>query len=334
MNKTKIPALPKTIVQADMRKINRSAILEFLRLSGPVSRSEISDQLGLSRPSVKRIIDRLIDKGFVIPIGKTTAGKGRARELLSLNQTNNTVIGIDVGGSHISGALVTIGGEILIEDHQPEKWGDAEENFSHIQTFIENLIQKSHSIEHRLLGVGVGIPGIIEPSSGTVTIAPSLSWSNFPFLEKIQPDFNLPIYVENDVALATLGEHWFGSGIGKKNLVLIAIGTGIGAGIIIEGNLYRGHTNAAGEIGYFLPGREHLNNQYPGFGALEQLASGKGIADRAREIFSETNPPLAEIDDTAAIIKAARMKKPWAQKLIEENHRLLQSDGSQCQPML
>jgi glucokinase len=320
MNQSAKFSLPKTISQAEMRRINRSAILEYLRLSAATSRTEMANQLELSLPSVKRIVDQLMAEGLVVLTGQKEKGRGRSRELLSLNLASQAVIGIDVGGSHIRGALVNIGGEFLFEDHQSQKWAGPEENFEIIQTFIHALLEKSQAETAHLLGIGIGIPGIVAAHTGTVILAPSLGWENYPFLEKLAPQIDIPVFVENDVALAALGESWFGAGIGIKNLVMIAIGTGIGAGVLIDGKLYRGHSHSAGEIGHFLPGLEYLNNEYPGFGALESLASGKGIADRANTIIAstQTDGAISSQADLISVLKAAQNGESWASQLVQE----------------
>lgn len=312
--------LPQTISQAEMRRINRSAILEYLRLSSATSRTEMANDLELSLPSVKRIIDQLLAEGLVVRTGKKEKGRGRSREMLSLNLDSRAVIGIDVGGSHIRGALVSIGGKILLEEYQPQQWSGPELNFEIIQTFIKGLLEKSRAENPQLLGIGIGIPGIVAAQTGTVILAPSLGWENYPFLEKLAPHLSIPVFVENDVALAALGESWFGAGIGIKNLVMIAIGTGIGAGVLINGKLYSGHSHAAGEIGYFLPSPEYLNNQYPGFGALESLVSGQGITDQARTIIAnnQADGALSPQADLLTMLEAAQNDEPWAVQLIQE----------------
>ena len=320
MNPSSKFPLPQTINQTEMRRINRSAVLEYLRLSTATSRTEMGHQLELSLPSIKRIVDQLLDEELVVLTGQKEKGRGRSREMLSLNLVSKAVIGIDVGGSHIRGALVNIGGEILIEDHQPQQWTSPEENFQIIQTFIQDLLEKSLANPVHLLGIGIGFPGIVAAQTGTVILAPSLGWENYPFLEKFAPQIDIPVFVENDVALAALGESWFGAGIGIKNLVMIAIGTGIGAGVLIDGKLYSGHSHSAGEIGYFLPGLEYLDNKYPGFGALESLVSGKGITDRANTILasSQTNSALSSQADLVSVLKAAQNGEAWAAQLVEE----------------
>jgi glucokinase len=131
--------------------------------------------------------------------------------------------------------------------------------------------------------------------------------------------FGLPVFVENDVNLAALGELGFGAGRSAENLVSIAIGTGIGAGIVIGGALYRGHNRAAGEIGYLLPGLECLGQRYDGFGALESRASGTGIAEAARRALTEAGLPIPEGGITAEdVFAAAREGHGWAQRVVDQ----------------
>jgi len=131
--------------------------------------------------------------------------------------------------------------------------------------------------------------------------------------------FSLPVFVENDVNVAALGEFGFGVERNTSNMVCVAIGTGIGAGLIIEGKLYRGHNQGAGEIGYFLPDISFLGRRYEGFGALEELASGNGIARRAQQLLNAQGDALANHPLTAEdVFHYARAGYPWAQTIIDE----------------
>jgi glucokinase len=118
--------------------------------------------------------------------------------------------------------------------------------------------------------------------------------------------------VDNDVNLAALGEHWFGARQNTQNMIVMAVGTGIGAGIIVDGALYRGSREASGEIGQMIPGREFFGTNYVDFGALESIASGTGIAQRARE--SQRNDSIFAED----VFKAARLGQAWALDIVSE----------------
>ncbi len=136
---------------------------------------------------------------------------------------------------------------------------------------------------------------------------------------RLDERYNLPIAVDNDVNFAALGELWFGAEQNVSNMVFITIGTGIGAGIIIDGALYRGAHEASGEIGSMLPDRQFLGKRYEEFGVLETIASGTGIAERARQALKGRRKP-EELDQLLAedVFDAARQGQTWAKKLIDD----------------
>jgi glucokinase len=308
-----------TIAQPEMRAINRYAVLEYLRLHKTASRTELASQLSFSKPTAMRIIDELMASNLVRTAGQKGGQLGRSQELLALAGEENLVIGIDMGGSHISGGIATLGGEILYKIKMMQAWGTAEENFEKVVLFINDMQTELNSHPGRLLGVALGVPGIINSRENLVKLAPSLNWYDFPLLEKIKARIEVPVLVENDVNLAAMGEHWFGGGQGVEHFVMIAIGTGIGAGVILDGKLYRGFRESSGEIGYLLPGLQFLDNKYPNFGAFESLASGKGIAERGQQQWSDANGGAqAPKMDAEVVFKAARDRQPWAEKVIDE----------------
>jgi predicted NBD/HSP70 family sugar kinase len=146
-----------------------------------------------------------------------------------------------------------------------------------------------------------------------------LGWRDLPLQELLVSKFNLPVFVENDVKLAALGEWGFGAGRGAHNLVCISVGTGIGAGVIIGDKLYRGRNQAAGEIGYFVPSAEFLGRTYGEYGALERLASGSGMAERARELLRRIGATTEAQELTSEdVFLAARRGEAWARQVVRE----------------
>ncbi len=304
-----------------MRTINRAAILEFLRLAKAASRTDIAEHLHISLPSVSRIVEGLIDSGLVREVGKKTVShpRGRGQVLLEINLEENLVIGIDLGGSHIYGGLVNLGGQILKEYNNTAISRDSGVNYRNLVEFLQTMLADASKQPQRMLGIAIGVPGIVDSASGIVKLAPAMGWKDFPLLKLLEKNTFLPIILENDVNLATLGEHWFGAGQYVRDMVMIAIGTGIGAGVLLDGVLHRGFTDAAGEIGYILPGIDFLNRKYPGFGALESVASGTGITERARALLSlqaQTTTPLPL--DAEQVFAAASAGEAWAQQTIAE----------------
>lgn len=298
-----------TITATEMRGINRSAILEIIRRESPISRTTIAKRLEISLPTVMRIVDQLVEEGFVRPHGKTEWSGGRRRPLLEFNAEGNVVMGVDMGGSKLYGALSEINGRIIAEAEVDRKGVQGERCYALLTRLISDLLGCPELAGRHIRGIGVGAPGITHHRQGIVKWAYALNWKDFPLKTRLNKQFKLPITVDNDVNLAALGELWFGAGQGVQNMVLITIGAGIGAGIIIDGTLYRGSSEASGEIGHMIAGREFLGKSYVDFGVLESLASATGI--------EKSIPRSAGVRSTDAVFEAASRGQPWARRLVD-----------------
>ena len=310
---------PLTITASAMRDINRSAILEIIRREGPISRTAIAERLDISLPTVMRIVDRLVAEGFIRLEGTTEWSGGRRRPLLEFNSGGFIVLGVDMGGTKMYGALSDLGGNILDEVNIARHGTSGEDSFNYLTTLIDKLLASPQLEGRQVRGIGVGAPGVTLHKEGIVTWAYTLHWDKFPLKARLAGRYHLPIIVDNDVNLAALGELWFGAGQNVQDMVLVAIGTGIGAGVIIDGALYRGAHEASGEIGNMLPGREFLGQNYQDFGALESVASGTGIAARARLLLGSQGNQ-ADLSDLTAedVFEAGRKGAAWAWTVINE----------------
>ncbi|HTP07974.1 MAG TPA: ROK family transcriptional regulator [Anaerolineae bacterium] len=312
-------SLPRTITAQDMRSINRSAILEIIRREGPVSRNTIADRLDVSLPTVMRVVDDLIKEDLVRPQSATQWTGGRRRALLEFNPEGQVVIGVDLGRTKMFGAIADLAGNVLGEADMSRHRTSGEKNFQRLTELIDTLLAHPKIKGRRIRGIGVGAPGITRHKEGIVTWAYTLKWHDFPLKARLDERYNLPIAVDNDVNFAALGELWFGAEQNVSNMVFITIGTGIGAGIIIDGALYRGAHEASGEIGGMLPDRQFLGKRYEEFGVLETIASGTGIAERARQALKGRRKS-EELEQLLAedVFDAARQGQTWAKKLIDE----------------
>jgi glucokinase-like ROK family protein len=312
-------AYPLTIAASAMRDINRSAILEIIRRESPISRTAIAERLDVSLPTVMRIVDELIADGFARSQGDTEWSGGRRRSLLEFNADGHVVLGVDMGGTKIYGALSNLGGNIIDELNFDRHATQGDESYSALIALIDTLLASPKLEGRTVRGIGVGAPGITLHKEGIVKWAFTLNWKDFPLKARLEERYHLPITVDNDVNLAALGELWFGAGQNCQNMILVAIGTGIGAGIIIDRALYRGSNEASGEIGNMLPGRDFLGKSYQDFGALESVASGTGIAERARRAL-KSRRSQADLAGLLAedVFDAARQGQKWAWNLINE----------------
>jgi len=303
-----------------MRGINRSAILEIIRRESPIARTTIAQRLGVSLPTVMRIVDGLIEEGFVRPQGKTEWSGGRRRPLLEFNADGYVVLGVDMGGTEkMYGAVSEIGGNIINEVYIDRYGASGEDCYILLTKLIDTLLASPGLKGRKVRGVGVGAPGITHHRNGIVKWAYALNWKDFPLKEKLTKRYKLPITVDNDVNLAALGEHWFGAGQNIQNMVMIVDGAGIGAGIIMDGTLYRGFREASGEIGHMIPGREFLGKSFSDFGGLESVASGTAMIERARTTLrSRKDPPDLNHLRAEDIFESAQQGEKWANSIVNE----------------
>jgi predicted NBD/HSP70 family sugar kinase len=311
----------KTATTRMIRAINRSAVLGMIRQNSPTSYTQIAQKLNISLPTVMRIVDELIQQDFVRLIGfSQIPAVGRPRGMLEFNGRAYCVICLDLGGPNITGALLDLDGNSLGEIMIPVCKADGQKNLDNVLDMIERLSNLPRSQDQHLLGIGIGIPGVTQVNEGIVTWAASLGWSNLPLVDIIAKRFIYPVFIENDVNIATLAELNFGAGRGVQNFVYLVVRTaGMGAGIVIGGALYRGQHMSSGEVGYLLPGMEYLGKTYEGYGALEYLTSGQGILKRAYSNHYIEKGHHLESDLTLDdVFFAAEKGEIWAKQVIDE----------------
>ncbi len=301
-----------------MRRLNRSNVLDLIRQNSPISPTEISSRLNLSLPTIMRILEELSHQGFVVRLEEQQYSGGRPRSLVSFNGTSHAVIGLDLGGTKMYGTVADLCGTIQAEVYRPSIPSKPDENLNLTIDLIDELLQIPRREGQKVLGIGVGAPGVTLFEDGIVTWAPSLGWRDLPLRDLLAERFNLTVVVENDVNLAALGEYGFGVAKGASSLVCLAVGTGIGSGIVLERKIYRAH-QSAGEVGYLLPSKEALGKRYEHFGALESLASGTGVLQRAQEYLRSMNLPIDVEQLTAErVFDLARSGEGWAQSIVDE----------------
>jgi glucokinase len=216
------------------------------------------------------------------------------------------VAGVDIGGSHFSLVLADGRGRFLARTSSPIRGDEGPEHIlAVVRDAIEVALEERQRQQEDLKAVGVAVPGFVDPKTGVVGVASNLAgWTNVPVAEMLRRRFPVLIQVDNDVNLAALGEMWRGAGRGRRHLLFVAPGTGIGAGIIIDGRLHRGAHHFAGEIGYCCPSPEYLDEDYGLLGCLETLASGPGLLRRARERLGERLRSDATARDVFEIARA------------------------------
>lgn len=302
-----------------IRRLNRSAVLDLIRERSPISRSEIARQLNMSMPTVMRVVDKLQDEDLVRRSGDSEVTGGRPGSLLEFNADGYAVLGLDLGGTKMFGTVADLGGNIQTEIYRPWESNEPDQALEQVCALIYDLLSRPRPPQQQIRGIGVGAPGVTLFESGVVTWAPSLGWRNLPLKDILAGRFGLPVVVENDVNLAALGEYGFGAARQASSAACIAVGTGIGAGIVIDRKIYRGFNQSAGEVGYLPPDVSYLGRRYDSFGALESIASGSGVERRARLLLQKLDLPLpAQGPSAEDVFKAARLGQGWALQVVDE----------------
>ncbi len=264
-----------------MRIHNLQRVLKAVRKSGLISRADITRNTQLSSPTVSALVNGLVKAGLVEEQGEGTSNGGRRPQLVSFNALCGVVLGANIGSTSVQLRLADMNGEV-IEKRNVSLPIDTRPRFvlRRIATTVRSMLKNLADSRTPFLAVVVGAPGMTDLSRGVVLEAVNLDqWVNVPVREMLSVALGVPVIVENDVNLAAVGEHWRGSAQRVRNSVFISIGTGIGAGIIIDDKLYRGHRWHAGEI-------SHLNVDFrewnADFGAAGYLESYLGAPTRKK----------------------------------------------------
>ncbi len=275
-----------------LKQMNARRLLALVRANHPCSRADLVRLSGLSAPTVSSAVDYLERKKLVSRLGPGSSNGGRPPDMIAFNSSRGVVAGIDLGGSTVRMAIADLDGKILGRWSIGTRGNKTPEKIvGLIHAGLLNLLQQAQIAKSRLLAVGVGAPGITDVQAGIVLSAPHLlGWQHVPLRDLLESRLQVPAIVENDVNTAAVGENWLGSARGTRSFVFLAIGTGIGAGIIIDGHLYHGSTWAAGEVGYLLvPGAESSPIQIDRPGALESVLGGNAIARNWRRLCDGTS---------------------------------------------
>lgn len=270
-----------------MQKLNTSLILEIIQESGPISRAELAKQTRLSNPAVSTLIANLMEEGLVEEVGIADSTGGRPARLLQFNPKSGFLVGVDIGANNMSGAVVDMGGNIVLRKSCRSTRG--KESVDILIDLIAELWAEAGQPAEKFKGIGIGIPGITGNNGQRVSFAPALGWDDFDLGATVGARFSVPVFADNDVNCFARGELWQGALKNATNGAALTVGTGIGAGLVIDGRVYRGSQSAAGEVGYWLLGALGPIEKRTGFGHLESIAAGPGIARQAVEKL-ERNP--------------------------------------------
>lgn len=261
-----------------MKKYNKTSLLQTLWNAGPISRSEIADLTNLCRPTVSEIVAELIEERWIEELDSIKGGRGRRPVPLQVNPFGRFVIGVEIRRQEITIIVSNLLAKIQSKyTYLLNGKNDADSVLNKIVEgiqYIQNTIPRE-----QLLGVGIAVPGVVEPRSGVSLFAPSLGWRNVAIAEKIQHETGLLTIIDNDVICIATAEYWYGNGKGKSNFVTLRVDKGIGGSVFIDGKVYRGVHNSSARIGHTTVADDGPKCSCGNYGCLETTASESAIIE-------------------------------------------------------
>lgn len=269
--------------QSVVRALNRNAIFNTLHREGPLSRVQLKGRSGLSGAAVTGVVAELIRDGLVEEREAGVSTGGRPPVFLSVNYGARSAVGIKLMEQHLEMVLINLGGEVqhhiqcLLPDHAPETV------VQKVREAVHLLLSRTGTETSRLLGLGMGLPGVINATSGVCVHSDYLGWDHVPIARLLEEAVGVPVTVDNDVNAFAAAERLFGHGKGASDLAVITVGRGIGAGLIANGQPVRGRDGGAGEFGHVVAEKDGRPCECGKRGCLEAYASEPALVTRAQE---------------------------------------------------
>lgn len=288
----------KKATQQQTKEHNRNLVLKTITDRESISRAEIARVTSLTRTTVSDIVADLIEGNLVSEIGIGSSQGGKNPILLSLVEDSRYLIGLDLSPDEFLGAIFNLRGKIRFSVSQSVHNCSGNDALDAIFEILDRLVGTSFT---PIVGIGVGTPGLVNTDEGVVVNAVNLDWQNLPLARLLQDRYHLPAYVLNDSQAAAMGEYSYGEGhLTDSNLIVINARHGIGAGIIINHQLFQGDGGAAGEIGHTIVVTEGgLRCRCGNYGCLETVASTQALLQQAQRLAAQNNaafPAESEID--------------------------------------
>jgi predicted NBD/HSP70 family sugar kinase len=314
-----------------LRRLNSAAVLRAIRADGPISRAELARTTGLSKPTVNEVVELLLQSEYVAE--SLADGESRPRRpgprarLLSFRGESGHVLGIDIGANKVLVLVSDLTGHVVRSERRrtgKRELRHAEAMLELVRGAADKALAAAEVSRAGLQAVGIGTPGVVDPGSGRIALAPQLGgWEGIQLGRRLEPFFPCPLLVDNEVRLSLLAERWRGAAQGVDDAFLVQIGVGIGGGVLIGGDVYRGASGAAGEIGYLPLFEEDDGDE---LGPFERAAGGTAFARLGRRAAATGESPLLlelaggdpEAIDAETVFAAASQGDRAARAILDE----------------
>lgn len=289
----------RTISRGFARDSNRAAIFATILTRGPLARSDIARETGLSAATVSKVVKPLVDDGYVAEMPGAAGIPGRPTVPVTVNPTRASALGFKLTSTHLTGVIVDLRSDVLATSTRRLRSTDP----SHVVTAIAEMAQRlpaQAGSAGEVLGIGIGIGGHVSSDSRVVQYATFLGWRNIAFADLVEASTGLEVLIENDVDALAVAEQWFGLGKGVSNFALVTVGAGVGSAYVVNDALMHGASGLAGELGHLLVARDGERCVCGNRGCLETLASESAIVRR----IEKADPAVQGLSFADAIARA------------------------------
>ncbi|MEU6352013.1 ROK family transcriptional regulator [Streptomyces sp. NPDC047072] len=311
----------------DIRTANRYEVLRQIIAESPTSRQELAATTGLSLATVATLVGELLDLDMITEVGFEESAGGRPRGLVAVNASGGALIGVDIAETYVHVELFDLGLNVLARAEETMRPGESRPDkvVAHVAAATGSVVAQAGVEAARVLGVGVSMPGQVDRATGISEYAPNWDWHDVPLLDLLSEHIAYPLYLDNPLRACAVAELWFGAARGHGDAVVVILGTGVGAGLILGGGVHRGVSSSAGEWGHstlVLDGRLcHCGNH----GCVETYVGAPGIMRNLLEL-SPDSPLLHPGDQTAtidALAAGVAAQDPVAVKVLKDMARYL-----------
>ena len=323
--------------QTWVRERNLAIALSYLWEAGrPISRAEIVSASGLNKSTVGSLLAQLQNWRFVKEGGRSEPRPGRPGTLLDVNPDGGRLIGVEIGVGFISVVVTDMKARVVWQRKAdvPVAPGPSRRHQTHVLTMTERLVQTAiaHAVGgHRVLGIGLGVPGLVDRATGTLLFAPNLHWRDVPLRDRWVERFGVPVIVENEANAAALGEQMLGTAKGMDDFICLSAGVGLGGGLVVRGKLYGGAGGFAGEVGHMTIVPDGPLCNCGNRGCWETLAGPTAILRQVRKAIADGRSPRRTLVGDGAletlqmdqVLEAAASDDPVVLEILGEVGRYL-----------
>jgi predicted NBD/HSP70 family sugar kinase len=304
----------------------RAAILDVIRASGTISRVELTRATGLTGATISTVVRRLINEGLVLEVGRAESTGGKPRMLLQLDPIARFAIGVHLDHAGITYVLANLGGAIVARWRTPGAGADSPaEVVARIVREIDGMIARTGIDRVRVLGLGVVAPGPIAAPGRMVLTPPSMRpWAAYPLGDALEDSVGVPVLLDNDSTAAAIGEYWAGGIEPSSAFAALYMGSGIGAGVLVNGTVYRGSSSNSGEVGHVCVDVDGPSCWCGSRGCVEVFAGPTAVVAAARvaglDVGSDDRPVS---ESFAAVARAALRGEPTAHAILQRSARYI-----------